>query len=277
MAFVTKHSFLGKNSSQVVLTTLFFCALSPQASNASPWPQPHKRFLLISRTDYFNADLGKINTINGLVEGRFQKTSADLYLEYGLTQKITLGGKIIYSQNWLSRGNNVERANGFSEIEIFGQYNLLQTTRGSGSVKVAITKPSDFQSGQRPGLQSRGYDVTASVLYGHNISTDPVKIFATIETGFKKRFSDSSDQIEGQATLGIEPSDKWLFLLDTFATKSLKNEKLAGADFDIVKVQPSIVWRPNKRWSLQAGVTQEIAGRNLSLGRTFFFSLWSAF
>jgi hypothetical protein len=44
-----------------------------------------------------------------------------------------------------------------------------------------------------------------------------------------------------------------------------------------VKIQPSLVYRFSRRWTVQAGVTEEIASRNLALGRTYFIGLWSAF
>ncbi len=89
--------------------------------------------------------------------------------------------------------------------------------------------------------------------------------------------SDDADQLRMLTTIGIEPSDCWTLLVDTFSVKSLRNERLDGADYDVLKIQPSIVWRATKRFSLQAGVSKEITGRNLALGATYFIGLRTRF
>ncbi|MEM6539226.1 MAG: hypothetical protein AAF668_16035, partial [Pseudomonadota bacterium] len=60
-------------------------------------------------------------------------------------------------------------------------------------------------------------------------------------------------------------------------TLSVRNETPGGADFDIVKIQPSLVWRFSPSLSVRAGGLFEIAGRNLSLGRGAFIALWTEF
>lgn len=98
-----------------------------------------------------------------------------------------------------------------------------------------------------------------------------------METGYRRRFGDSADQIKSQATVGVEPSSRLLFLLEGFSTFSLGNEKNDGVDYDIVKLQPSLVYRFSRQWAVQAGITEEIHSRNLEPGRTFFIGLWSTF
>ncbi len=244
---------------------------------ASPWARADNDLLVISRADYFNADLGRVNTIDGLVDSRFERLEANTYVEFGLTDNITIGGKALYGTSWLTRGATVETVSGFSEVEGFGQYQLFRSHAHAGSLKLATARPARFSSGARPELESDGVDVKFSALYGRNILIRPIKIFTSAEFGYRKRFSDSADQVLIDATIGIEPSDRFVLLVDLFSTISLRNETNNGADFDIVKIQPSLLWRATGRWALQAGLTEEIAGRNISRGRTVFVGLWSSF
>lgn len=241
------------------------------AAHASPWARADGEFFIISRADYFRADFGETDP------GDFRRFESNTYVEYGLTEKVTLGGKAVYGTSWLTSAAGTETASGFTEIEGFGQYQFLRTAKHAASARIAVARPAAFQSGARANLQSDSVDTEAALLYGRNLVTGPMKIFAAAEAGYRRRFGAAADEFRTQTTIGIEPGRRWLILLDSFATLSLRNEDPGGADYDVVKIQPSLVYRFSGRWTVQAGMTEEIAGRNLALGRTYFIGLWSAF
>ncbi|WP_425409969.1 hypothetical protein [Hyphococcus sp.] len=247
------------------------------SAGASPWARPGGELLVISRGEYFRTELDSFETPQGVIDSRFDRFESNTYVEFGLTENITLGGKALYGTTWFTRGPDVDTANGFSEIEAFAQYQFLRNNTHAGSVRIAAAKPARFQSGARTILQSDKFDTELAALYGRNLIRAPIKVFTAIETGYRKRWGDAADQIKSQATIGVEPSSRLLFLLEGFSTFSLRNERDNGADFDVVKVQPSIVFRFSSKWAVQAGVSEEIAGRNLELGRTYFIGVWSSF
>ena len=249
----------------------------PATAQASAWSREDNRLFIISRADYFTSDLGLVSVAGEDVPGRFERVESNTYIEYGLTERFMIGGKVFYGTSWLTRGTDVETASGFTEYEGFLQYQAFRTPRHAGAVKLAGGAPSDFNSGARPSLESDGFDVELSGLYGRSLTFEPIKTFAAVEVGYRKRFSDSADQVRFLTTIGVEPFDWLAFLFDTYSVKSLGNDNPGGADFDVFKVQPSLVIKATKRFSIQAGVTEEIAGRNLSLGRTYFLGLRSEF
>jgi len=244
---------------------------------AAPWVRANNELLVISSANYFRADLEPTMTSGGIVDSDFKRLDSNTYVEFGLTDDITIGGKAVFGTSWLTRGTNIETATGFSEIEVFGQHQVLRSRQSAGAVRLTLVRPSNFSSGARAELQSDAMDVDISILYGRNLYSRRSKIFAAIETGYRKRLGIAADQLRIQTTIGFEPSARVLLLVDAFATLSLRNEDIGGADFDIVKIQPSALWRISNRWGLQAGVTEEITGRNIALGRTFFVGLWSSF
>jgi len=244
---------------------------------ASPWGQADGRIFIASHVDYFRTALPDIVFSGGVIESRFERTESNFYVEYGLTQKTTLGAKARYGTTWLTSGATIETASGFSEIEGFVQRQVFRTPAHVGAVKLIAARPSDFSSGVRAGLQSDGFDLEAQFSYGRTVKVEPFKVFMTGEAGYRRRFGDAADQVRLNASIGVEPSSRLLLLVDTFSTVSVGNEKTGGADYDIVKIQPSIVWRVSPRFSAQAGLSEEVAGRNLALGRTFFIGLWTRF
>ena len=263
----------GSNSAyaRVAARVVAAAAAATSAAHASPWGRPDGEFLIVSRAEYFRADLGASDP------GEFRRFESNTYLEFGVTDAVTIGGKAIYGTSWLTDATGTQTASGFSEIEGFAQYRFLDTGDHVASARLAVARPAAFQSGARANLQSDSVDAEAAVLYGRNLVLKPVKIFAAAEAGYRLRFGDAADEIRTQATIGAEPGERWLFLLESFATVSMRNEDAGGADYDVVKIQPSLVYRFSRRWTVQAGMTEEIAGRNLALGRTFFIGLWSAF
>src|SRR5690606_4149672 len=104
-----------------------------------------------------------------------------------------------------------------------------------------------------------GADVELAGLYGRNVIFEPVKVFAAAEVGYRKRFGDSADVLRSHTTVGVEPGRHWVFLVESFSTLSLRNEDFGGADYDIVKIQPSLIYRFNRRWAVQAGMNEEVA------------------
>lgn len=270
-----KRSALPRHS--LAAASFAFLLVASGGANASPWARADGALLVISRAEYFTADLAPLETEAGAIDSRFQRVESNTYLEYGLTTDITIGGKVLYGTSWITRGNTSETSSGISELEGFAQYQMLRSEKHALSFKAAAARAPRRGAGVRTGQQSKGMDGELTALYGRNIIQEPVKIFAAAEVGFRKRFSDAADQIRTQATIGVTPGDRWLLLLEGFSTTSLNNERNLGADFDIIKIQPSVTYRFSRRWVMQAGVNKEVAGRNLALGRTVFFGLWSEF
>lgn len=268
-------------SYKIVFLSLAVWTWCVASASASPWTRPAGELLTISQTSYFaNHQVFQIEAGDSVAQ-RFQRIETDIYLEYGLSPSVTIGAKATYGNAWLTRGGDVETAAGFSEFGGFAQYQLLRKDNSAGAIRLGVFVPSTFNDGVREGLQSDGVDTDISILYGRNLSRAPVKIFASIDAGYRKRFGDASDQIRIQTTIGAEPSRRWLILIQNFTELSLRNAAPDGADYDVAKLQLSIVRHlgvpETGRWSVQAGINEEIAGRNLALGRSVFFSFWRRF
>lgn len=262
---------------RIILPALLFFSLSiiSTSSSASPWARTDGEILIISRAEYFSTDLTPANV--GEPIGQFQRLESNNYFEYGLTESVTIGGKAIYGTTWLNNAAVSQSQSGFSELEGFGQYQILRSNKHAVSIRVAAATPVQLQSGARTSLMGKGVDLDFSALYGRDLLFKPVKIFTAAELGYRKNIGENADQIRTQITFGIEPHRRVLVLVEAFGTMSMQNHQKDGADFDIVKLQPSLVIKATERWSIQAGLNREVAGRNLELGRTFFIGLWSRF
>lgn len=246
------------------------------AANASPWGREEGGLFLSSRASYFRAEATGPAAIGAAPE-KYERYDSDTYLEYGLSASTMIGAKVVYGTSTYFDGYASATGSGFSEIEGFIQRTLWRGENEVLSLKLAGAAPSGFEAGPRPDLQRDGADLELRALYGRNLLITPFKLYATAEAGYRRRFGDSADQLRADFALGAEPAKNALLLCEVYATKSLRNEDPGGADYDVLKIQPSLIWRAGRRWSLQAGVTHEAAGRNLLLGDTYFISLWTTF
>lgn len=258
------------------LAALSASALCAPPSHASPWARADGEFFLSTRAEYFIAERDAPVGSN-LAPSRFERFETNNYAEYGLTRAITLGGKLVYGSSTYSDSFKAGAASGFSEIEGFAQYEIFRGRRSVLSVKLTGAAPTGLDAGARADLFENGADAELRALYGRNLFARPFKIFASVEAGYRRRFGDAADQIRADALVGIEPAKNILLLAEAQTSTSIRNEASGGTDYDVVKLQPSAVWRISPRFSLQAGMTHEAGGRNLILGDTYFIGLWTIF
>ncbi|MBB5517388.1 hypothetical protein [Amphiplicatus metriothermophilus] len=245
-------------------------------ARASPWGRAAGEFFFSTRADYFRADAPAVEP-DALGPVFFERVESHAYGELGLGRRLTIGGKVVYGSSTFFDGHSVFAADGVSEIEGFLQRELRRGERGVLALRLAGAAPSRFETGARPGLASDGVDVEARLLYGRNLALRPVKIFAAAEAAYRRRFGAAADQLRADFLLGVEPMSRLLFLAESFAVKGIGAAEPGGADFDVVRLQASAAWRATRRWTVQAGASSEIAGRNVLTGEAYFISLWSWF
>ena len=251
-----------------VLASLF-ASLLFDAAVAAPWPRESGRLFLESRLDYFRAETAQ--------EGVFERVDATTYVEYGLNSKTMIGGKIVYGSSWLNDGSVQLAATGFTEIDVFAQRTIHRRRNDILSLRLGATRPARRETGVRARLAADNWDGEIRTLYGRNLRLKPIKIFTTTEVAYRRRFGDAADQLRIDGTIGFEPNKNWLALVELQSTVSLRNAAPNGADFDVLKLQPSIIRRVSQRWSVRAGGIFELASRNLTTGNGAFLALWSEF
>ena len=243
---------------------------------ASPWAREKGRLFLSSRANYF-VSTGDAPLPEATEPPRFERIDSDVYAEFGLNSRLSVGGKVIYGNAAFFDGFSTASVSGFAEIEGHIQHTILRSRRHALSVKLAAATPTRFENGGRPGVFSDGVDAELRALYGRNMIRRPVKIYASVEAGYRRRFGDGADQIRADALIGVEPLKSVLVLAEVLSRTSVRNESPGGADYDVLILQPSAVWRFSKRMGVQAGLTHEAVGRNLVRGDGYFLALWTEF
>lgn len=239
---------------------------------ASPWPREQYKGFIETRSDYF---------LSRDTFSRFERVDGSIYTEFGLTPRITIGGKAIYGTSRLSTKTpeslQTSTVTGLSEIEGFTQYTFLRREKDIFSLRAAGSRPASLSVGARPELATDGVDGDFRFLYGRTLLDKRMKLFVTTETGYRLRLGEAADQARIDFSLGFEPTRTWLILTELQSAISIKNNTPQGADFDVVKAQPSVVWRFSQRYALRVGGVIELAARGFTPGSGAFLAFWSTF
>ena len=77
-----------------------------------------------------------MNTADGVLPGEFRRLETNIYGEFGLSEKLMVGGKVLYGTTWLTRGPSTETASGFSTVQGFAQYQILK--RGPHTIAAKV-------------------------------------------------------------------------------------------------------------------------------------------
>jgi hypothetical protein len=257
--------------SSLIAGVLLVALTRPEAAHASPWGREAGEIFLSSKSSYFVAS-GPASPDRE----RFERIDADVYVEWGAPFGFTAGGKALFGSSTYFDGVASYSADGVSEFEAYLQKRIAKSSHDALSLRVAGAKPTRFQSGARPDLASDGADAELRVLYGRDLVLRPVKVFATAETAYRRRFGPGADQLRADALIGIERG-RALFLIESQMTKSLSAAEPGGTRYDLVRLQATVVYRVSKRLSVQIGGVREIAGRGVLRGKGAFAGFWTQF
>lgn len=252
------------------------CATAASSASASPWGRAAGEAFISTRTDYFYAE-DRAPQSEDAGARRLERISNDLYTEWGVDGDWTVGGKVVYGVVSFFDGFSGFSADGVSEAEGFVQRTLHRDDRQVFAIRATGGVPSRLTAGARPGLASDGADLEARALYGRTLARAPLKVFAVAEAAYRRRLGDGADEARFVGALGVEPSRATLFLIEAQSTVATSAAAPGGADFDILRLQASAIWRGSRRWSVAIGGTHEPAGRNVLRGSSAFLGLWSSF
>lgn len=257
---------MGEKLDRVLIAAALACVAS--AADASPWNRPDGDVFLANRIDYFRSSTDVSS---------YARIDSDGYVEWGVTDRWMVGGKAVWGTAFVTDAGGRRTVSGFGESDLFVQRQLKRGAHSASAVRLAGVRSGAVAAGARPGEQSGGFDVDVRALHGRDILLQPFKVFVAAEAGYRHRLSGAADQARGEFLVGVEPSRRFLVLLETQSIISIQNNKPDFDDFDLHKAQVSLVWRASRRLAVVAGARTEFAGRNIEPGDAFSLGFWTQF
>ncbi len=257
--------------------------LSSNAYSAA-WLQKSGDWQVISNFNYYSTSSYFNSDGDSLPQKKFIKGEVNPYIEYGLTDKLTVG--ISPSFQYLLQNDSADKSQnnyGLADSEVFLRKKIWNDYSSVLSLQGLVKIPGPYSTGQIPTLGLKQYDVEARILYGKNLLINYYKPYINLEVAYRKRMEEPSDEFRFDTSVGLNLTDNYMILGQVFNVYSLGdigNQKFITVnsfDYSLSKVQLSAVKKLSERLSLQLGVYKNIWGRNTGKGGGILVSLWKKF
>lgn len=266
------------------LVLLIFLLLLHGQAFAGAWVQEKGQGLSITTFRWYESD-DFWDQSNHLHEGsRYRKLEINPYLEYGVTEKLTAGFNVFVPDIQASgQGSNF----GLGDFEIFARYRLWKSDVSTVSTQVLLKIPEAYDHNELPLIGQGQYDVEWRMLYGHSWTWGKHSWFVNAEGGVRKRVGPPADEIRLDWMIGWKSTgEKWEIDFRQENIIGLRNNegmtlndpfREQSTDYDLYKATLCALYWVNQRLGLQAGVTQDIYGRNTGRGFAPFAAAWIRF
>ncbi|MEM9009773.1 MAG: hypothetical protein AAGE18_00990 [Pseudomonadota bacterium] len=226
---------------------LLFAALAPGMAMAGPWPRAvGETFAAFS----VSRNLSPGSAFIGQTDFDAQKTSTGLFLEYGLTERWTIG-----AQGDLSRDDGSFTGSG----AVFARRFLHRWENG-----VLIAAGASLGADVRP--DRTDLSIAPFLTVGRGFESPLGNGWATADLSVEIGTATTA-VFEGSATVGLNLGNRWLAFIDTFG------EAPAMTELQLT-IAPSVAVRVGERRHLAASVFTNVIGEAET---GFRISLWQRF
>lgn len=254
---------------------------------AGAWNQDAGHGQLIVTTSYFQTSQGfdgSGTTQPFSKQGQFRQININPYFEYGLTRRYAL---IINANAPLLRyanadGSATSAGLGDAEVGFKRRLNALES-RWAVSGQLTFMFPA-YSVKRNPAPGNHQEDVEGRLLVGRGTVWTHRNFFWDVEGAYRYRAGAPADQFRGDVTAGADISPRFSTLAQFFAIKGLRNGDAfdinnpnAQSDFDLYKIQLSILTTVTSTLRVQVGWNDSFSGRNTGRGHAAILAVWKSF
>lgn len=251
--------------------------LLPSPVDAAAWTRKQGEILFVIPGEYFVADEQFDSDGDRVDRDRFQQIEVAPYLEYGITDYVTVGAQPKYRWVELDTPAGTIDNEGLAESDFFTRVRLWHEGQAAFSLQGLVKVPIDPAEDDALPIGRDQYDAELSALFGNGHNFDAGRLFYNLELGFRKRFDDPADEVHGDAFVGWGQGN-WTFILHSLNTVGLDSNAptdevlTAEPEFRRHKAQLTVAYKATETTSLVAGASTTYAGRNVGVGHSGFLS-----
>lgn len=246
---------------------------APGDAGAAAWTQPKGgREVIVSlhqqdSSHGFDADGAVIDIVD------YRKTELQLFAEYGLTDRLTVGAQ--GSLRRLRTRNARDDEPG--HLEISARYRVLSRGGWVVSNQTAVRLPGGDGD---PGAAQRGspeaeYD--SRFLVGKSGVVAGRRFFVDAQAGLRRREGEPPDERRLELTAGLHATRRTMVMAQAFDVRSVGAGQGVYEAYRYLNLQLTLVHDLPRGWSAQAGLTGTAAGRNALRERGGVVAVWRRF
>ena len=261
------------------LGILFLYFASPSAF-AGAWTLEPKTRQVISTFIIDRADSVFGPDIETGESPNFNKFESGLFIEQGVTKRITLIGQTAFQT--VSFNNGVEQVNfnGFSNSSIGLRYGLFRTDKEAISIETHGIISGGGEDVPDGDLGRGGAAIELRGLYGRNIKWGKLTGFAELQVAGRSRLNSDPVEWRVDATTGLHVSKKLLVLAQGFYMQNsatLRDPEDPVFATRSLKGQLSAVYWLKPKYGIQIGGFTSLLGRNVVDEEALLIGFWQKF
>lgn len=248
---------------------------------AGPWNQEEGEGLF-TLSDLYYVTEGYYDSVGKKQQqNTYQKNSVRPYVEYGLTEWLTVGMstslEVVHQPMFSGNATNY----GVGDTEFFLRTPIAEGDRWVVALQPLIKLPRAWQQESRPPIGQEGMDSELKVLGGYSFSLLGQEHYVDAGLGYRHRGSELlADQWRSEFTLGIRPTEGWLVLAQAFHTEQAESANASlgfigdDQDYRLSVAQLSAVVDITPSVGVQMGLFQHMDGVNVGAGGGSLIGLW---
>ncbi len=250
----------------------------PQFAMAGAWPEAPGQWLDINTLSYYQVSVNGYNEQGRPTgNGTYSQVEFSPYVEYGLTDRWTIGVQPRLQEVTQSGLPGTASSYGLVQANLFARYQLYRDDQNVVSVQGQFGAPG-VANNRNPLLVQPNAEYEARLLYGRNLAiAASLPAFIDAEAAYRVEANGVADQFRGDVTVGLKPSPNWLILAQSFNTVSVGSAVPGETNYNLYRVELSVVRDISEHASLQLGAWHDVAGHNIALGDAGVLALWLRF
>ena len=254
------------------LAILATCLFFPAMAEAGAWPQAPGDTQVVISYEAGSADKGfDADGSASLSLDNWKTNQASLYIDHGVSERLTLTSKV----NYRDYVTDNMKFSGLSSIEVGGRWTVKRSDDFVLAVGASVEglgkgRRTDFDLTTRGGTD---YDLRAYAGKSFRLLGKPA--FVDLQAARHLRQYEAS-QWRVDATLGVKPSLQWTVMAQVFSGRTDK-ESWGRAAWTHTQLSLVRSFGPQQKTSVQLGLRQTAAGRNVPKVNAAVISLWKTF
>jgi hypothetical protein len=267
----------------IIFTSCIFILLSIHLCFAGAWTMQKGKLYDRAAFNYYFAD-DEFNRnwdrTDFALNGEFSDMNLNNYIEYGLSDRITLINSLYYKSIKKEDDLRELRTYGVGDIDLGMKLKVSEGSWGVFSTQGLVKIRGPYDKHKALPLGNGQSDVEFRLLFGRSLWPH-IPGYCNFEIAYRWRFDDPSDELRYLAEYGMDFSKKFYGRIKLDGILSMNN----GSHFDITgnptttnnynlgKLDMALGYRITNAWGLEVVYTPEIYGRNTAAGATYTFAI----
>ena len=245
----------------------------PTGASAGAWTAPQGSGLLI---ETLYGWIGDGPTWGGNPAVRQSRADAQTYVEYGLTDRITVFGQTALEHYALGAPSaNVYNGLDYSDVGLRAKLWSSGDWVFSGEATAFIPGARDASQPAQEG--NTGGAAEGRLLAGGNFRLGSTPGFVDAELGYRLRTAGPPDEWHGDLTVGFKFTPRVMLMLQNFNTVSTTSANPSFPAWRSSVIEASLVYALDDRWSVQVGLFTTVATANTNSQHGAALALWRRF